>query len=245
MNAGNLDEFIDPSSGLEVTTECRTKDTKEIVDCDDPTAYYKTKKISTSGFEGYAEAKRKGGFLNEAYLYQSGILKEITYGKGSFLKYFSGAGAPGWFAGSYDDNPDFDNLVLNMLDDPLNFWTLITNFTDGTAQGWVYIQPTPIYSGDYLIEGYWMYHDTLGWFLLNPEQFPWFYVTGSIDGNEIGWAFLDPGTPGRIWIENLLQWRKIGDINTDDTNGDSEPNNPLPTELPTLSERPGDDPPPR
>lgn len=244
INAGNLENFLNPDGGLEIIQECRTKDTKEIVGCDDPSAYYKTKKISTSGFEGYAQVKRKGGFLDEAYTYKSGILKEITYGKGSFLKYFTKAAA-GWFQGNYEDNPDFDSLDVNALDDPLQFWYLISNFTDGTLTGWVYVLPVPIYSGDYLLESFWAFHETLDWFFLMPENFPWFYATGTIDGAEIGWAYLHPTTSGKIWIKSLEEWRTLSDLDAPDTSGDVGPDKPLPTELPSISERPVDNPPPQ
>lgn len=234
INAGNIEDFLDPSGGIEIVEECRAKDTKAVVDCDDPNAYYKTKKLSTSGFEGFPVVKRKWGFLAEAQSFQAGILKEVFYGKGKFLNYFSSLGSM-WFEGSFDENSNFDPTIFVMEEED-QYWMLFIEF----GNEWVYLNPVPRYSDSSgYKEGFWLYHENLSWFMVWPEAYPWFWVDGPLpnETDPIGWVYLNPNVNGSLWINRLGEWRDISDLSVTSTGGaTADPTEP--GEFPSVSARP-------
>lgn len=235
INAGNFQNFLDPNGGIEIVQECRTKGTKELVPCDDPTAYYKTKKISTSGFDGYPIVRRKGGFLAETHYYKAGILKEIYYGKGKFLEYFDPLG-DGWFSGSYEDNPDFQATIMAPGDDEENYWV----FWMELGNKWVYWYPVPKYNGfNDFKESFWLWQENLGWFFILMEHYPWIYVEGTFPDSEekIGWVYVNSNNPGELWIASLEEWRNINDLSVVSSADNGGSPAPLTGGFPTVSGR--------
>lgn len=237
INAGNLEDFLDPNGGIEIVQECRTKGTKEIVACDDPTAYYKTNKLSTSGFEGYPVVRRKGGFLSEAHFYKAGILKEIYYGKGSFLQYFERLESSNWFTASYADNPDFQSTIM-VTEEEESYWV----FWMELGAQWVYWRPIPQYTySNSFKESFWLWQQNLGWFFLMMDHYPYFYVVGSLPGSEeeIGWVYLHPNNAGELYIFSIEEWRNVADLSIASSadNGSANPT-PITGGFPTVTSRP-------
>lgn len=240
INAGNIEDFLDPNGGIEIVQECRKKGTKEIVDCDDSTAYYKTKKISTTGFEGYPIVRRSNGFLSEAHYYKSGILKEVSYGKGKFLEYFNmQPGMSDWFVSAYEINPNF-NATLFATEAEDDFWFYWMEFAPGGK--WVYLSPTPKYTGTMFLESFWLWQENIKWFYLIIDHYPWVYINGTFPGSEeeIGWSYLHPTNQGQIWIESLQEWRNINNLSVTSTVDNGSNPTSITGGFPTISSRPLD-----
>ena len=222
LNAGNIGQFVDPNGGLTVTQECRTKDTKMLVDCDDPTAYYKKNILSTAGFDGNILSYTDTKFQNKK-TYAGGILKSITYGIGEFLQLcMPSKSATGWYQFYSEYNLNFRGDFYTSKE-----WTYQMGWLD-----WVYVMPVPTImlniqdspdtdgggstSGSGESYGFWMWQQNIGWFFMTPGFWPFIYVNS--DSN---WAYIDlsrdnannvDGFTKRIYFYSSSNWQMLDSL---------------------------------
>ena len=224
LNAGNIGQFVDPNGGLTVTQECRTKDTKALVDCDDPTAYYKKNVLSTAGFDGNILSYKDGKFQNKK-TYAGGILKSITYGVGEFLQLcMPSKDSEGWYIFYSEYNLDFRGTFFTSKN-----WIFSVDWAD-----WMYIMPVPTVmlnvvnspdtdggdstSGSGESYGFWMWQQNIGWFFMMPGTWPFIWLHSDSD-----WAYINPtfssnnnvnGFTKRIYFYSSSNWQMLDSLGT-------------------------------
>ena len=234
VNAGNLDNFLDPDGGLKTVDFCQDAN-KEEVACDGSggVVKYKTKKLSGAGFNG-SEATYQYAFPSTLRNYDGGILTSITYGFGKFLEQFfpiitvdgtNGSPAKKFFKGMPSPvNSHFGMTVYASAGHE-------KNFDNSTGGSWFYNLPTQHWYFLNLgfegrlntnnVENYWVWNERLGWFWISLDIWPYFYLaTDRTNGSNTvskGWVWASEETAVnaskdfsiKMFFDNTKQWIDI------------------------------------
>lgn len=215
VNGGNLDNFLDPDSGLTTVDFCQGAD-KEEVACDgsEGEVKYKTKKLALDGFTG-PEATYQYAFPSTLRNYNGGILTSITYGFGKFLEQF----------GPLLENSGTDTNIMRRwfkgMDSPMTpgFGMIILandsadqNFDNSKGGAWFFHMSTgnwyflslgnPSRLNTNYVENYWLWNERLGWFWLSLDLWPAIYLDSdrTSGGNTVskGWVWASEETGNEL-----------------------------------------------